>query len=95
MGADGSEQAGTHTMMIILLIGYMLSSSHIAELLRKAKIDDVNEVRVFACTHHEIGWLDVTMDKIARVNVFYAGNLQDNAREGGGIVSAHENAWRA
>ena len=81
-------------MMVILLVGYMQTSSGIAELLREAEIDDVNKVRVLAYTHDEVCRFDVAMDEIARVDVFDARYLQQGHGRWLATWESHENAKR-
>lgn len=76
VGINGGEEAGAYAMMVILFVGYMQTSSGIAELLREAEIDDVDKVRVLAYTHDEVCRFDVAMDEIPRVDVFDARYLQ-------------------
>jgi hypothetical protein len=55
--------------MRVLLIGDM-SAVVIAKSLRKAKVDDVDEVRALTGAHNKVGGLDVAMDEVVRMNEF-------------------------
>ena len=46
----------------------------VPELLRKTKFDDVDLIATFANSHEEIVRFDISMDKIARVNIFDTWN---------------------
>ena len=48
----------------------------IAKLLCEAKVDDIDEVGAMTCAHDKVGWLDVAMDEVVRMNKFDAGQLK-------------------
>jgi hypothetical protein len=53
----------------------MEMSLGIPVLLRKTKVNDIDLVAALADTHEEIVRFDVTVDKIARVDIFDARDL--------------------
>lgn len=44
-------------------------------LLGQSKVNDIDLVASLSNAHEEVVWLDVSVDKVARVNVFNARDL--------------------
>jgi adenylosuccinate synthase len=72
MGIDGGEEGSANTMMRVLLVGDV-GTVTITEFLCEAKIDDVNEMGPMTGAHNKVGWLDIAMNKVVRVNELDAG----------------------
>lgn len=54
----------------------------VAVLFGETKVNDVDLIAALAHAHEEVVWLDVTMDEIARVDVFDARDLRAPAETG-------------
>ena len=48
----------------------------VVEPLSQAKVNDIDLVSLFPNTHQEVVGLDVTVDKVVKMDVLDAGNLQ-------------------
>ena len=48
----------------------------VVEPLSQAKVNDIDLVSPFPNTHQEVVGLDITVDKVVKMDVLDAGNLQ-------------------
>ena len=76
MGVDGGVASGTR-QILVLAVRDVEVSLWVTEFLRETKIDDIDLIASLANAHDEVVGLDVTMDKIARVDVFDARDLNE------------------
>jgi hypothetical protein len=53
----------------------VLVCSSVSVLLGQAKVNDVNQVALFAEPHQEVVGFDVAVDEVPRVNKIYTTNL--------------------
>jgi hypothetical protein len=53
----------------------MLACPDISEFFSQSKIDDIDEMSGFICTHDEVCRLYISMNKIPSVNKFYTVDL--------------------
>ena len=60
--------------VLVLLVRDVQSGLRVAVLPGETVIDDVDEVAAFADTHEEVLGLDVSVDKVARVDELDTGN---------------------
>jgi hypothetical protein len=51
----------------------------VPKILGETKVDDIDLIPTFSDSHEEIVGLDVSMDEVARVNVFNARDLTDQS----------------
>lgn len=65
-------------MMGVLLVRYVQASTRVAELLRKTKVNHVDEERSIFIVFwdNKVGRLDVSVDEVARMHVLYPRNLK-------------------
>lgn len=87
-------------MAISLRERYMISSSRVSKLLREAEVDDVYAFRrgvwrsrIRVGSHEEVRGFDISVDQVARVDIFDKRNLNitkltgwssaENVSEGG------------
>lgn len=77
MRVDRSEETGTDPVVVVLLVRDVHVRARVAVLLREAKVDDVHDkVRVpVRARNDEVCRLDVTVNEVARVDVFNARYL--------------------
>lgn len=75
MGVDGGVASGTGEVLV-LPVGDVEMSLRVPVLFGETEIDDVDLVATLADTHEEVIGLDVTMYKIAGMNVLDAGDLE-------------------
>jgi hypothetical protein len=70
----------------------MQMSLRVAELLGKAKIDDIDLITALADAHEEVIRLDVSVDEVARVDVFDSRYLSHNVswRRASAVETAYE-----
>jgi len=54
----------------------MLMGTTVSILFRQTKVNDIYEVAFLSKAHEKIVRLDISVDKVLRVNVFYTTNLQ-------------------
>ena len=63
------------TLTLVLPIRNVQVGLGIPVLFRQSEIDDVDLVPTLADAHQKVVGLDIPVDKVARVNVLYAGDL--------------------
>jgi hypothetical protein len=68
MGIDTSVTSGT-SEVLVLSIGDVEMRLRVTVFLREAEIDDVYLITALSNTHQEVVRFDVTMDKVARVDI--------------------------
>ena len=81
VSVDGGV-AGCTSEILVLTVGDVKVGLGVAELLSETEIDNVDLVATLADAHQEIVGLDVTVDEVARVDVFDAGDLTRTIRNG-------------
>lgn len=74
MRIDGGVASST-SQILVLPVWNVEMGLGVPVLLRKTKIDNVDLVSTLANAHKEVVGLDVTMDEVARVDVFYTRDL--------------------
>ena len=72
---DRGVTSGT-SEVLVLSVGDVEVCLGVPVLLSKAEIDDVDLVAALANSHEEVVRLDVTVDEVAGMDVFDAGNLR-------------------
>jgi len=69
MGIDRSVPSGT-SQVLVLPVGDMQVSLGVSVLLGETEINDIDLIASLSNTHEEIVGLDISVDKVSRVNVF-------------------------
>jgi hypothetical protein len=69
MSIDRSVPSGT-SQVLVLPVGDMQVSLGVSVLFGETEINDINLIASFPNTHEEIVGLDISVDKVSRVNVF-------------------------
>lgn len=72
--------AGCSGQVLVLPVRDVQVALGVAVFLCKSEINHVHLVATLANAHQEVVWLDVTMDKVFRVNVLDARDLRANQR---------------
>lgn len=81
MGVDGCVSGGT-CQVLVLSVRDVEMGLGVTVLLRQAKVNDVDLVATFANAHKEIVGFDITVDEVTGVDVFDAGNLPCEEKQG-------------
>ena len=81
MGVDGGVASGT-CQVLVLAVRDVEMSLWVTEFLRETKIDNIDLIASLANTHEEVVGLDVTMDEIARVDIFDTRDLNEWSENG-------------
>ena len=76
VGVDGGVAGGAR-QVLVLPVRDVLVSAGIAVLLGQPKVDDVDQVALLPQAHQEVIGLDVAVDKVLRVDVFNATDLEE------------------
>lgn len=74
MSVDGGV-TGSASEVLVLPVGDVKVGLGVAELLCETEVNDVYLVTALADTHQKVVWLDIAVDKVARVDVLDAGDL--------------------
>jgi hypothetical protein len=74
MGVDRGVTSST-SEILVLSVWDMEVGLRVTEFLCQAKINDVDLVAPLSDAHQKVVGFDVTMDEVARVDIFDAGNL--------------------
>jgi hypothetical protein len=69
MGIDRSVPSST-SQVLVLPVGDMQMSLGVSVLLGETEINDIDLIASFPNAHEEIVGLDISVDKVSRVNVF-------------------------
>ena len=77
VGVDGGI-TGSSSQVLVLAVWNVEVGLGVTVLLGETEIDNVDLISTLANAHQEIVGLDVTMDKVAGVNVLHSGNLERN-----------------
>lgn len=77
MCVDGGVAGGAR-QVLVLAVGDVLVCASIAILLSKAKVDNVDQVALFAQSHQEIIRLHISVNEVLGVNVLNATDLEEN-----------------
>lgn len=74
---DPSKETSTNTVhpIFFLSVRDVIACKRIAEFFSETKIDDVDEVYRGTRAHDKVGWFDVAVNKMARMNVSNARYL--------------------
>lgn len=80
MGVDGGV-AGSACEVLVLTVGDVLVRSGIAVFLGQAKVNDVDQVALFAKSHQEVVGLHVSMDEVLGVDVLNSTDLEQGDKE--------------
>lgn len=78
VGVDGGI-AGCSRQIFAITVRDVLTRLRVAEALGEAEVDDIDVVLLLSNADQEVVWLDVTMQKVARVDEF--NSLQLNQRQ--------------
>ena len=73
MGVDGSVPSST-SQVLVLPVRNMQVSLGVSVFLGETEINHIDLIASFADTHEEIVGLDISVDKVSRVNVFDSRN---------------------
>jgi len=76
MSVDGSITGGTREILV-LSVRNMEMSPIITVFLGQTIVNHIDLVATLSNAHQKVVWFDVTVDKVARVNVFNARNLKE------------------
>jgi hypothetical protein len=69
MSIDRSVPSGT-SQVLVLPVGDMQVSLGVSVLFSETEINDIDLIASFPNAHEEIVGLDISVDKVSRVNVF-------------------------
>ena len=75
MSVDGSVASGTR-QILVLPVGNVQVSLRVTVLLGETEVDDIDLIATLADAHQEIVGLDITVDEVAGVDIFDAGDLR-------------------
>lgn len=81
MGVDRSVASRT-SEILVLSVRDMEVGLRVTEFFRQTKINDVDLVAALSDAHQKVIGFDVTVDKVARVDIFDARNLERRMSEG-------------
>ena len=70
------EERCANAVMAVLLVRDMSACARVPEFLRKAEVDDIDEVSGMAGAHDEVRWFNVSVYEVASMDELDAGNLE-------------------
>ena len=70
--------SGRARQVLVLPVGNVLVGAGIAVFLGQTKVNYIHEVALLAEPHQEVVRLNVTVDEVFAVDVFYASDLKKN-----------------
>ena len=62
--------------VLVFPVRYVLVCARVAVFLGQTEVDDVDEVALLAEAHEEVVRLDVAVNEVLRMYVFYAADLK-------------------
>lgn len=74
MSVDGGVSCSS-SQVLVLAVRDVLVSAGVAVFFGQAKVDDVDQVALFAQPHQKVVRLHISVDEVLGVNVLYAADL--------------------
>ncbi len=66
---------GRSGQILVLLVRNVEMSPRISVLFSESKVNHIDLISAAPKTHEKVVWLDVSVEKVFRMNEFYPGNL--------------------
>lgn len=87
MRIDRGKQRSPNAVYAVLVVRYVCARAGVAKLFRQAEVDYIDKVGGLGCPHYKVCGLDVSVNKVARMNKrnardLYIVKLRAQTREG-------------